>query len=46
MCGRPHSQLNVDIVDGNKNLFVCTKFRKRPIGGSATTIARRRKFRK
>ncbi|KAJ8317759.1 hypothetical protein KUTeg_005663 [Tegillarca granosa] len=25
LCGRPHSQLNVDIVDGNKNLFVCTK---------------------
>lgn len=24
-CGRPHDQLNVDKVNGNYNLFVCTK---------------------
>jgi hypothetical protein len=24
-CGRPHHQLNVDIVNGNYHLFVCSK---------------------
>ncbi|KAJ8321259.1 hypothetical protein KUTeg_001117 [Tegillarca granosa] len=25
LCGRPNDQLNVNIVDGNRHLFVCTK---------------------
>ncbi|XP_060556838.1 uncharacterized protein LOC132717394 [Ruditapes philippinarum] len=24
-CGRPHDQLNVEKIDGNYNLYVCTK---------------------
>ena len=26
-CGRPHEQLSVDIVNGNYNLYVCSKVR-------------------